>query len=94
MLRFEFRFPRFDCCRNNREKFPARRELAGNFLENRPFTRVSRRENICEISKLRDAAREIPYAAEQGIISREQGIYSGFWTGAGNRRKAIRSLVA
>jgi len=43
------------------------------------FTKI-RLGNICESSSF----ETIPYADEQGIILREQGIDSGFWTGAGN----------
>ena len=46
--------------RNSREKFPARRELAGTFLGNGPLPRVNRRENICKISNLPDQALNSP----------------------------------
>src|SRR5277367_4207453 len=44
------------------------------------FAKISL-ENICNSRYLREI---IPYAIEQGINSRKQGINSAFWTGAGN----------
>jgi len=46
------------------------------------FAKVCR-ENICESSSF-ETNSQIPYADAQGIILREQGINSGFCTGAEN----------
>jgi hypothetical protein len=61
---------------------------AGNFYDSAalceyPPPKQSANSAIC---------RRIPYADEQGIISPEQGIRSGFWTGAGNSAQK-RSLA-
>jgi len=61
-------------------EFPGRREKCREFLR---FSR-SLRKSVSKTSANSEICRRIPYADEQGIISREQGIKSGFWTGAGN----------
>jgi hypothetical protein len=42
--------------------------------------------------QIRQLEGQIPYADEQGIYLREQGIVSAFWTGAGNlvRNRSVR----
>jgi hypothetical protein len=49
----------------------------------KPLFAKIRLENICKFSRI----REIPYAKSQGIILREQGNNSAFWTGTGIWRK-------
>ena len=46
----------------------------------KPLFAKIRLENICKFSRI----QEIPYAKSQGIILREQGNNSAFWTGTGN----------
>ena len=46
----------------------------------KPLFAKIRLENICKFSRI----REIPYAKSQGIILREQGNNSAFWTGTEN----------
>jgi hypothetical protein len=54
----------------------------------KPLFAKIRLENICKFSRI----REIPYAKSQGIILREQGNNSAFWTGTGNLvAKSIRA---
>ena len=63
---------------------------------NRPLSHENLSRKPLQIQQL---AGQIPYADEQGIHLREQGIVSAFWTGTGNlarnrsvRRTAYRKL--
>jgi hypothetical protein len=63
-----------------RTKFPGRREKSREFLRFSRFLRKS----VSKTSAKPASCERIPCADEQGIISREQGIYSAFGAGAGN----------
>jgi hypothetical protein len=62
---------------------------AGNFAESAFFCENSSRKPL----RIQRFATSIPYAAEQGIISRKQGIDSAFSTRAGNlaRSRPLRA---
>jgi hypothetical protein len=65
---------------SRRAEFPGRREKSREFLG---FSR-SLRKSVSKTCAILGICELFPYAIEQGINSREQGINSAFWTGAGN----------